>query len=280
MSGGQGCCQASFTAQGRPISKDPPPNATALGLRSRASGRGAGEGSHAVGVKQSPKEGKVGFVPPDRGSAGPISHRGGQGQGAGVFLVSLPVPSGAALRKCQFPGSACTETDGAPVTGLSPKPLLPLLEKAHLPPPLAHLFSHSTPPPPRPPAAPQQAGGAAGGREGPPCAAVLGAGERRPVPRALLHCADSRAAQWPVGPALRVCEPQRLRLCRGQVSRPPAFLPTFPHPDSPLREHLELHPPSLYLSSHHPGALPSTRIPSSSVPTSLPSLWSPVRAAS
>lgn len=73
---------------------------------------------------------------------------------------------------------------------------------------------------PRPPAAPQQARGAAGGREGPQRAAVLGAGERRAVPRPLLLHPDPRAARRPVGTALSLREPQRLCLRGGQVSRP------------------------------------------------------------
>ena len=83
----------------------------------------------------------------------------------------------------------------------------------------------------RPPAAPQQARGAAGGREGAQRAAILGARERRAIPRALLHHPDPRAAQRQVGPALSLCEPQRLRLRRGQV-RPPS-----------VRQHLRSAPP-------------------------------------
>lgn len=79
--------------------------------------------------------------------------------------------------------------------------------------------------PSRPPAAPQQARGAAGGREGTQRAAVLGAWERRALPRALLHHPDPRAARRPVGTALGLREPQRLHLRRGQVR---ACLPVCP----------------------------------------------------
>lgn len=70
---------------------------------------------------------------------------------------------------------------------------------------------------PSPAAAPREAAGAAGGGAGAERAAVLGAGQRRPLPRALLHRAEPRAAPRPVGPALRPRQPQRHRLRRGQV---------------------------------------------------------------
>lgn len=69
-----------------------------------------------------------------------------------------------------------------------------------------------------PAAAPREAAGAAGGGAGPERAAVLGAGQRRPLPRALLHRAEPRAARRRLGSALRPRQPQRHRLRRGQVS--------------------------------------------------------------
>lgn len=108
----------------------------------------------------------------------------------------------------------CWLSGGAAGASLSPKHLLSPLEKLLPPTPPAHLLLR----PHRPPAAPQQARGAAGGREGAQRAAVLGAGQRRAVPRALLLRPDPRAAGRPVGAALRLREPQRLGLRGGQVS--------------------------------------------------------------
>ena len=138
--------------------------------------------------------------------------------------------------------------------------------------PRAHLLAPCSVHPPRPPAAPQQAGGAAGGREGTQRVAVLGAGQRRAVPRALLHRPDSRAAQRPVGAALSLREPQRLHLPRGPV-RPrglAASLSTLPRPAgaAPPSEGLlgaRSPAPHGFHSPHPPDPSPSTHIPSSCV---------------
>lgn len=70
---------------------------------------------------------------------------------------------------------------------------------------------------PRPSAAPREAAGAAGGGASPQRAALLGAGQRRALPRPLLHGADPGAARWRVGTAFCLRQPQCHRLRRGQV---------------------------------------------------------------
>lgn len=115
---------------------------------------------------------------------------------------------------------------------MSPDHLLSSLEKVQ-PPPLrpGPLTCSSPSATSRPPAAPQQARGAAGGCESTQRAAVLGAGERRALPCALLHHPDPRAAQRQVDTALGLREPQRLQLHCGQVR--PGSMPACPPPLSP-----------------------------------------------
>lgn len=70
---------------------------------------------------------------------------------------------------------------------------------------------------PRPATAPREAAGTAGGGASAQRAALLGAGQRRALPRPLLHRANPPAARWRVGAAPRLHQPQRHRLRRGQV---------------------------------------------------------------
>ena len=73
----------------------------------------------------------------------------------------------------------------------------------------------------RPPAAPREAAGAAGGGASPQRAALLGAGQRRALPRPLLHGAEPRAARRRVGAAFCLRQPQCHRLRGGEVRRGP-----------------------------------------------------------